>query len=173
MIKLPQVGRFEIRSFLGRGAIGVAIQLCAMLEACQRFEAAVEGQWMSAIVHGDIKPENIRLQDGDRVRVFDFGIAKKLSRSRGFTVNLFGTPPYTPPERLDRGAVDLHSDLWAVGVILYLMVSGRPPFSGGREDLEEKIRRGDRPEPLPAEVSAKLKTVIQKSLAFKVARRYP
>ena len=76
------------------------------------------------IVHGDIKPENIRIQDGDRVRVLDFGIAKHLSQTRRFTVNLFGSLPYTPPERLERGAVDRHSDLWAVGVVLYLMVSG-------------------------------------------------
>jgi serine/threonine protein kinase/tetratricopeptide (TPR) repeat protein len=154
-------------------AVLIADQLCAMLEVCHQFSAEIGGRRISGIVHGDIKPENIRLQENDRVRVLDFGIAKHLSQTRRFTVNLFGSLPYTPPERLDRGAVDRHSDLWAVGVVLYLMVSGEPPYTGNdAEELEAKIRRGDPPAPLPSEVSPKLKRIIQKSLAFDVARRY-
>jgi len=154
-------------------AVLIADQLCAMLEVCHQFSAEVAGRRISGIVHGDIKPENIRLQENDRVRVLDFGIAKHLSQTRRFTVNLFGSLPYTPPERLDRGAVDRHSDLWAVGVVLYLMVSGRPPFTGEEpEELETKIRRGQPPEPLPADVSPALRKIIRRSLAFDVARRY-
>jgi serine/threonine protein kinase len=154
-------------------AVLIARQLCAMLEICHRFSAEIAGRRIAGIVHGDIKPENIRLQENDRVRVLDFGIAKHLSQTRRFTVNLFGSLPYTPPERLDRGAVDRHSDLWAVGVVLYLMLSGRPPFEGANaEELERKIRRGEPPAPLPAEISPKLKKIVQKSLAFEVTRRY-
>jgi serine/threonine protein kinase/tetratricopeptide (TPR) repeat protein len=154
-------------------AVLIARQLCAMLEVCHQFSAEVGGRRISGIVHGDIKPENIRLQENDRVRVLDFGIAKHLSQTRRFTVNLFGSLPYTPPERLERGAVDRHSDLWAVGVVLYLMVSGRPPYTGDDpEELEAKIRRGQSPEPLPAELSPALRKILHKSLAFDVARRY-
>ena len=81
------------------------------------------------------------------MRVLDFGIAKHLSQTRRFTVNLFGSLPYTPPERLDRGGVDRHSDLWAVG---------RRPLHDGApatrrstgddpEEVEGKIRRGEPP----------------------------
>jgi len=178
-VAMEYVAGTDLSEIVSRGplsetqAVLIAEQLCAMLEVCHEFSAEVGGRRIAGIIHGDIKPENIRLQENDRVRVLDFGIAKHLSQTRRFTVNLFGSLPYTPPERLDRGAVDRQSDLWAVGVVLYLMVSGRPPFTGDDpEELERKIRRGEPPLPLPAEVSPKLRKIIQKSLAFDVARRY-
>jgi serine/threonine protein kinase len=154
-------------------AASIACQLCDMLEVCHDFSAEVGGRKVYGIIHGDIKPENIRLQDEDRVRVLDFGIAKHLSQTRKFTVNLFGSLPYTPPERLDRGGVDRHSDLWAVGVVLYMCVAGYSPFDGeDPEEVEGKIRRGDPPRPLPADISAPLGRIILRSLAFRVDRRY-
>lgn len=161
-------------------AASIACQLCDMLEVCHNFSAEVAGRKVYGIIHGDIKPENIRLQErlqegetGERVRVLDFGIAKHLSQTRKFTVNLFGSLPYTPPERLDRGGVDRHSDLWAVGVVLYMMVAGYSPFEGeDAEAVEAKIRRGDPPKPLPPDVSPALGRIIVRSLALQVARRY-
>ena len=154
-------------------AAGIAVQLCGMLEVCHQFSAEIGGRKVYGIIHGDIKPENIRLQDGDRVRVLDFGIAKHLSQTRRFTVNLFGSLPYTPPERLDRGRVDRHSDLWALGVVLYLMVAGYSPFDGGDpEEVEGKIRSGQPPEPLPPDVSPGLRRIILRSLDYDVTRRY-
>ena len=150
-----------------------AHQLCEMLEACHQFSGEIGGRKVYGVVHGDIKPENVRIQDGERVRVLDFGIAKHLSQTRRFTVNLFGSLPYTPPELLEKGGVDRHSDLWAVGVVLYLMVAGYPPFSGeDPEELERKIRSGEPPRPLPDDVAPGLKKIIRKSLAFDPARRY-
>jgi len=151
-------------------AVGIALQLCEMLEMFH--ELTTEGR--RGIVHGDLKPENIRLQESDRVRVLDFGIAKHLSQTRRFTHNLFGSLPYVPPERLNTGRLDAQSDLWAVGVILYLMVSGHPPWSGhDTEELEGRIRRGEPPVPLPETVSPGLKKILYRTLAFDPARRYP
>ncbi len=158
--------------FSEQRAVGIAHQLCQMLEQCHAFAAEVDGREVHGIVHGDIKPENIRLQGDDRVRVLDFGIAKHLSQQRRYTRNLFGTPPYTPPERLERGVVDRASDLWAVGVVLYLMVAGYPPYSGDDEELETRIRHGEPPRPLPAGVSPGLKRILGKALAFACAARY-
>jgi serine/threonine protein kinase len=179
-VAMEYVAGTDLARILDRGplpedkAAYIAHQLCDMLEACHQFAAEIEGRKLYGIVHGDIKPENLRLQEGDRVRVLDFGIAKHLSQTRRFTVNLFGSLPYTPPERLDRGGVDRHSDLWALGVVLYLMVAGYPPFSGDDpEELEGKIRSGEPPRPLPDGVSPGLKKIIYKSLAFDPARRYP
>ena len=178
-VAMEYVDGADLSQSLNRGplpedhAAYIAHQLCEMLEACHQFSAEIAGRKVYGIVHGDIKPENIRLQNGDRVRVLDFGIAKHLSQTRRFTVNLFGSLPYTPPERLDRGGVDRHSDLWAVGVVLYLMVAGYPPFTGDTaEEVEEKIRSGEPPRPLPEDVSPGLKRIIYKSLAFDQARRY-
>jgi serine/threonine protein kinase/tetratricopeptide (TPR) repeat protein len=152
----------------------IALQLCNLLEVSHQFAAEIAGRRILGIVHGDIKPENIRLQEGDRVRILDFGIAKHLSQTRKFTVNLFGSLPYTPPERLERGVVDYHSDLWAVGVVLYMMVSGEAPYTGrDPEELEGRIRRGEPPMPLPASVSPGLRRIIHCCLAFDPAKRYP
>jgi serine/threonine-protein kinase len=182
-VAMEYVAGDDLSQRLSRGplpedrAASVACQLCDMLEVCHNFSTEVGGRKVYGIIHGDIKPENIRLQEGDpnreRVRVLDFGIAKHLSQTRKFTVNLFGSLPYTPPERLDRGGVDRHSDLWAVGVVLYMCVAGYSPFDGDDpEEVEGKIRRGDPPRPLPASVSPALSRIILRSLAFEVARRY-
>lgn len=178
-VALEYVPGTDLAQMLQRGplpedhAAFIAHQLCEMLEACHQFSGEIGGRKVYGVVHGDIKPENVRLQDGERVRVLDFGIAKHLSQTRRFTVNLFGSLPYTPPERLEKGGVDRHSDLWAVGVVLYLMVAGYPPFSGeDPEELENKIRSGEPPRSLPDGVSPGLKKIIRKSLAFDPARRY-
>ena len=87
---------------------------------------------MYGIIQGvSQEPENIRLQEGDpgreRVRVLDFGIAKHLSQTPEVYRQPVRQPPYTPPERLDRGGVDRHSDLWAVEVVLFMCVAGYSP----------------------------------------------
>jgi tetratricopeptide (TPR) repeat protein len=178
-VAMEYVAGTDLSEVLARGAVpearavGIALELVSMLEICHQFSAEIGGRRIFGIVHGDIKPENIRLQDGDRVRVLDFGIAKHLSQTRRFTVNLFGSLPYTPPERLERGVVDRHSDLWAVGVVLAAMVSGRRPFPGNTpEELEQAIRHGVPPLPLPAGCSPGLSHVVDKSLAFEAGRRY-
>jgi eukaryotic-like serine/threonine-protein kinase len=178
-VAMEYVAGDDLAQRLARGplpedrAASIACQLCDMLEVCHDFSAEVGGRKVYGIIHGDIKPENIRLQDEDRVRVLDFGIAKHLSQTRKLTVNLFGSLPYTSPERLERGGVDRHSDLWAVGVVLYMMVAGYSPFEGeDADEVEGKIRRGEPPKPLPADVSPPLGRIIVRSLAFQVARRY-
>jgi tetratricopeptide (TPR) repeat protein len=178
-VAMEYVDGTDLSEILARGplpearAVAIALELVTMLEICHQFSAEVGGRRIFGIVHGDIKPENIRLQSGDLVRVLDFGIAKHLSQTRRFTVNLFGSLPYTPPERLERGVVDRHSDLWAVGVVLAAMVSGRRPFPGNTpEELEQAIRHGVPPLPLPAGSSPGLVQVVDKSLAFEVGRRY-
>ncbi|HEV2844497.1 MAG TPA: serine/threonine-protein kinase [Thermoanaerobaculia bacterium] len=177
-VAMEYVAGQDLAQVLAQGPISeeraafIAWQLCEMLEGCHQFHADVAGRKVG-VVHGDIKPENIRLQDEDRVRVLDFGIAKHLSQTRRFTKNLFGSLPYTPPERLDRGGVDFHSDLWAVGVVLYLMVAGYSPFSGDDpEEVEGKIRSGEPPRPLPMAASPVLGKIIFRSLDFDPRRRY-
>jgi serine/threonine protein kinase len=154
-------------------AVAIACEIAAMLEVCHAFK--VEGNGTHGVVHGDIKPENLRLQaegEGERVRVLDFGIAKPLSGTS--TRNLFGSSMFRPPEYLEDGHVDRHTDLWALGVVLYLMVSGQRPFVGRNdEELDTRIRTGAPPRLLPEERSSpRLRRIVYKSLRFDVRERY-
>ena len=87
-------------------AAGLAIQLCQFLEAAHGFEATIDGRHLRSLLHGDLKPRNIRVLDGDRIKVLDFGIAKALSLSRKVTRNDFGSIAYLSPERLESGEID-------------------------------------------------------------------
>ena len=71
--------------------------------------SAIDGKDFHGIVHGDIKPKNIRIDARGEVRVLDFGIAKALSLSRRLTRNEFGSVPYASPERLETGDVNVLS----------------------------------------------------------------
>ena len=94
-----------------------------------------------SLLHGDLKPRNIRVLDGDEIKVFDFGIAKALSLSRKVTRNDFGSIAYLSPERLESGDIDAQAEFWAVGVLLYEMVSGVQPFrAADTRRLEQRIR---------------------------------
>ncbi len=104
-------------------AARVARQLCEALEA-----AHSEG-----VVHRDLKPQNILLGKDDHVYVSDFGLAKSLEASlAGMTRTgaFLGTPRYMSPEQVEGQPVDHRTDLYALGLICYEMVTGEPPFSG-------------------------------------------
>lgn len=154
-------------------SLEIALQLCGMLEIAHGLSMEIDGGEITAIIHGDLKPENVRLQDGHRVRILDFGASKVLSSGRKITRNLFGTYPYTPPEQLrSSGLVNEQSDLWAVGIILYRMVAGYEPYRGPRpEDLERQILDGP-PSPLPPDCPPPLKQIIQRCLSADPQRRY-
>ena len=97
---------------------------------------ALSAAHQASIIHRDVKPENIfiqRLPDGsEKVKLLDFGIAKEQDRPSATSADSsIGTPYYMSPEQA-RASVDVsaQSDLWSVGVILYWLVEGRPPFIG-------------------------------------------
>ena len=131
-------------------AVDVAFAVAQTLENAHNLEAAIGGKWIQGIVHGDIKPKNIRIDSHANVRVLDFGIAKALSLSRELTRNEFGSVPYASPERLESGEVNAGSDLWSLAVMLYEMVTGLQPYHGeSTERLERMIRSGIAPPPAP------------------------
>ena len=109
-------------------AADIALAMCQTLHNAHTLEVTIDGKECRGIVHGDIKPKNIRIDNENRVRVLDFGIAKALSLSRKLTRNEFGSVPYASPERLDSGDVNSLSDLWSLGVMLYELVTGSQPY---------------------------------------------
>jgi serine/threonine protein kinase len=154
-------------------AVGIAIELCHFLEAAHGFEATIDDRKLHSILHGDLKPRNIRVLEHDQIMILDFGIAKALSLSRKVTRNDFGSIAYLSPERLDSGEIDAHADFWALGVLLYEMVSGGQPFQApDTRRLEQRIKSSRPPASLDGRCSPGLQAVIARLLAPDRANRY-
>lgn len=156
-------------------ALAVAMQICRFLEAAHAFETTIDDRQFRSLVHGDLKPVNVRISASGEIKVLDFGIAKALSLSRKVTRNDFGSIPYMSPERLDspESEVGRPVDLWAVGVILYELLSGAPPFHArDTRLLEHEIRTGYPRTPLRDTVPAGLRAITARLLAPSLASRY-
>jgi serine/threonine protein kinase len=98
-----------------RKAANLAMQLCEALAFAHHHK----------ILHRDIKPGNIMISEDDQVKVADFGLARPITGEA--EENPFGTPDYAAPEILGKGAVDQRADIFAAGVVLYEMLTGRVP----------------------------------------------
>jgi hypothetical protein len=154
-------------------AVRIAMQLCEFLRDASAFERTLDGRRFNLLLHGDLKPRNIRVLDGDEVKVFDFGIAKALSLSRKVTRNDFGSIAYLSPERLESGEIDAQAEFWAVGVLLYEMISGTQPFRApDTRRLEQRIRARQLPATLDNGCPIALQAIVAKLLAPDVADRY-
>jgi serine/threonine protein kinase/Tfp pilus assembly protein PilF len=102
-------------------AIGIAKQVCAGLEEAHKL----------GVVHRDLKPQNIMLDENGDTRIMDFGIARSVfGKSITGAGIMIGTPEYMSPEQVEGKGTDRRSDIYSVGVILYEMLTGRVPFEG-------------------------------------------
>ena len=83
----------------------------------------------AGIIHGDVKPSNIRVTENDQVKLIDFGVARFASQVSG-SDRVLGTPAYLSPEQIEGRKQDGRSDLFSLGVVLYEMITGVRPFAG-------------------------------------------
>ena len=131
------------------------------------------------VIHGDLKPANVMIDTHGQVKVLDFGVARSMpGHATGDTTTSshltapVGTLRYMPPEALRGEGADSRGDLWSLGVVLYQMVAGVPPFNGQTPfELSSSILR-DAPPPLDPDVPAPLARVIRKCLEKDAAKRY-
>ncbi len=118
------------------------------------------------IVHRDLKPENVMIGDADRVKLIDFGIASKRGTD---DFSGLGTPDYIAPEQVTGSRGDLRTDLYALGVMLYEMVTGRVPFSGPSPLATMNMRLVRAPQP-PRELEPKVSLELQKVIGRAIQR---
>lgn len=152
-----------------RKVVEMTRPICAALEAAHGLQ----------IVHRDLKPSNIMVVDqGDGtqiVKVLDFGLAKSLAGDDSTVTQsgmMMGTPQYVPPEIAHGQRADTRADLYSLGVIMYEMVYGTPPFQGDTvQSLLLKHASAD-PPPLPTSVPPALRAVIMKLLRKEPDDRY-
>lgn len=115
-------------------------------DTCKILLEAVAYCHDSQIAHRDLKPENLLLlseDDDSAVKIADFGFAKKVLEPNSLTTQC-GTPGYVAPEILEGTPYDERADMWSVGVILYILLGGYPPFiESTQRDLFRKIRKGE------------------------------
>jgi len=91
---------------------------------------ALEHAHGRGIVHRDIKPHNVMVLKNGSVKVTDFGIARMMSKGNTLTKEALGSVHYISPEQAKGGRVDNRSDIYSLGVVMYEMMSGRPPYDG-------------------------------------------
>ena len=157
-------------------AVSVALQLCEVLSAAHH-----EG-----IIHRDLKPDNLMLIAGKRerfsVKVLDFGIAK-ITDEEDHALNtetgaVFGTPEFMSPEQARGDVADPRSDLYAVGLIVFYMLTGKLPFRGKSKfavlnaQVNERPPRPSEVAPAGVEVAPALEAIILKCLNKRPGERY-
>jgi eukaryotic-like serine/threonine-protein kinase len=149
--------------------LNISAQMCAALSVAHG----------AGIIHRDVKPDNVMIRKDGLVKLLDFGLAKikdQQSAIKGGTKpgTLLGTVGYMSPEQVEGEAADARADIFALGSMIYEMVSGQPPFRADNPiDTMYAIMKLE-PPPIPAEfeVPERLLEIITKALAKDPAARY-
>jgi serine/threonine protein kinase len=149
-------------------AIRIALGICEALEYIHS----------KGVVHRDLKPENIMVDANDHVKLIDFGIAGSVGMRRLTFAKLtqaMGTPDYISPEQVKSKRGDARSDIYALGVMLYEMLTGEVPFHGPNAFAIMNDRLLNNPVPpreLNPEISPQLQEIIYRAIERKPENRY-
>jgi hypothetical protein len=148
-------------------ALSIVEQVCLALAYAHR----------NGVIHRDVKPANVIMQRDGTAKLLDFGIARDETRvdsSLTSTGSLVGTPPYMAPERFRDAKIDGRSDIFSVGVILYLLLTGKLPFDADYPAVMDQIMRFDPPAPseLMPDLPASLDAIVARALAKAPSERY-
>ena len=158
----------EEKKFSQERAIRITLGLCDALNYIHS----------QGVVHRDLKPENIMVDKDDHVKLIDFGIAAN-SGSRRLTfaklTQAMGTPDYISPEQVKGKRGDARSDIYALGVMFYEMLTGKVPFTGPNPFVimnERLLNSPIPPREVNPEVSPELQEIIYRALERDPAKRY-
>jgi eukaryotic-like serine/threonine-protein kinase len=175
----------DLSQAIARGAIPIAEALSIARQIADALEAAHE----QGIIHRDLKPANIKVRPDGGVKVLDFGLAKALEPTAGSGAEMMnsptpipratmigmiiGTAAYMSPEQARGKTVDRRADIWAFGVVVYEMLTGRRPFDGddASTTLASVLKDEVRWEVLPADLAAPVHRMLRRCLAKDPRRR--
>jgi serine/threonine protein kinase len=150
-------------------AVRTALGICHALEYIHS----------QGVVHRDLKPENVMVDAEDRIKLIDFGIAAHSGARRLTFAKLsqtMGTPDYISPEQVKGKRGDARSDIYALGVMLYEMLTGKVPFTGSNAFLIMNDRLLNNPVPpreIDPQISPQLQEIIYRALERDPSNRYP
>lgn len=143
--------------------VGYIIQLCWALEAVH----------VRGIVHRDVKPDNVMINLVGEVKITDFGILHLEEATFTPTGAMLGTPRYMSPEQVRGDKVDGRSDIYAVGIVLYECLTGRPPFLTGDVSYQQVHNQPLPPQEVNSEIPRELNDIILRCLEKAPENRYP
>ena len=146
-------------------------------ELVAQVAAALAQAHRSGVVHRDVKPGNILLTEEGQVKVTDFGIAQAVSTEDNLTAagSVMGTATYFSPEQAEGAAVDGRSDVYSLGVVLYELLAGRPPFVGDAPVAVAGMHVRDvvpSPRQFNPGIPADVESVVMTALAKRPGQRY-
>jgi eukaryotic-like serine/threonine-protein kinase len=174
----------DLQAKIGREGLAVSSVIGWGIQIAEGLEAAHQ----AGVIHRDLKPNNIRITHDGRVKLLDFGLAKVRDEHRsppgesvaevGFQTSqgmLLGTPPYMAPEMLKGEAVDHRSDLFSLGVVLFQLLAGEPPYPA--ENLLEYVKALSEKGPrslreLRPDVTPDQEAVLERLLSHEPADRF-
>lgn len=160
----PLSKKMRDQSLTYRELISYGLQISRALEFSHRLD----------IIHGDIKPSNLLVQDNGVVKLSDFGMARRASKSNASAFG--GTPNYLAPELIEGGKTDVTSDIYALGVTLYEMTFGElPVVLHGKQParwIEEHKKEVKYPKPWPEHLPEKWHSILRRMLQKDPKKRY-
>ena len=163
----------SLASFLKSGGRLSPARLLAVLQGMAH---ALDYAHAAGVVHRDVKPQNVLVDDREHVYLADFGVAKMVEGEPGLTQAgmISGTPQYMAPEQALGGALDHRADIYSLGVVAYECLTGRVPFTADTP-LAVLMKHVREPIPLPPveEVPDPLMRVVLKALAKAPPERWP
>ncbi len=152
-ITMEYVPGEDLKSTIARvGQLSVGKTIAVIKQVCDGLAEAHR----LGVVHRDLKPQNIMLDREGNARIMDFGIARTF-RTKGLTGGnvMIGTPEYMSPEQVEGKDIDLRSDIYSLGIILFEMLTGRIPFEG-ESVLSVALKQETQPPPDPRTINSQI-----------------